>query len=157
MDGEFLVDDRFGVQGAVGGGNILLLGADLAACLDAAAAAAQAMRAVPGVILPFPDGVVRSGSKVGSKYKALPASTNDAYCPTLRAVAPATCIMEDVNCVLELVIDGLDEGAVREAMRRGIRAAARAGIRQISAGNYGGTLGQFQIRLHELVDGAAAG
>jgi formylmethanofuran--tetrahydromethanopterin N-formyltransferase len=155
MDGEFLVDARFGVQSAVGGGNILLLGTELGACLDAAGHAASAMREVPGVILPFPDGVVRSGSKVGSKYKALPASTNDAYCPTLRAAAPATALTDDINCVLELVIDGLDEGAVREAMRRGMRAAARPGIRSISAGNYGGNLGQFQIRLHELVNGAA--
>lgn len=156
MDGEFLVDDRFGVQGAVGGGNILLLGTDLNTCLDAASEAATAMRQVPGVILPFPDGVVRSGSKVGSRYKALPASTNDAYCPTLRGAAPATAITDDVNCVLELVIDGLDEAAVREAMRRGMRSAARPGIRQITAGNYGGNLGQYHIRLHELLNGAAA-
>jgi formylmethanofuran--tetrahydromethanopterin N-formyltransferase len=156
MDGEFLVDDRFGVQPAVGGGNILLLGSDLPVCLEAAGAAAAAMREVPGVILPFPDGVVRSGSKVGSRYKALPASTNDPYCPTLRAVSPATALDEDTNCVLELVIDGLDEAAVREAMRRGMRAAAGSGIRRISAGNYGGKLGQYQIRLHELLNGADA-
>jgi len=155
MDGEFLVDDRFGVQDAVGGGNILLLGTDLDTCLDAAGAAASAMREVPGVILPFPDGVVRSGSKVGSRYKALPASTNDAYCPTLRGTAAATSIPDEVNCVLELVIDGLDQAAVREAMRRGMQAAARPGIRQITAGNYGGNLGQYHIKLHELLNGAA--
>jgi formylmethanofuran--tetrahydromethanopterin N-formyltransferase len=155
MDGEFLVDDRFGVQGAVGGGNILLLGSDLAGCLEAASAAAAAMREVRGVILPFPDGVVRSGSKVGSRYKALAASTNNAYCPTLRAVSPNTAVANGDNCVLELVIDGLDEAAVREAMRRGMQAAARPGIRQITAGNYGGNLGQYRIRLHELLGAAA--
>lgn len=155
MDGEFLVDERFGVQPAVGGGNILILARDLASCLAAAAAAVTAMREVAGIILPFPDGVVRSGSKVGSRYKALPASTNDAYCPTLRAVSPASSVPEGVNAVLEIVIDGLDEACVRDAMRRGMHAAAGEGIRQISAGNYGGNLGQYRIGLRELLAGAA--
>jgi formylmethanofuran--tetrahydromethanopterin N-formyltransferase len=154
MDGEFTVEERFGVRPAVGGGNLLILGEDTAAALAAAEAAVEAMRAVPGVILPFPDGVVRSGSKVGSRYKAVIASTNDAYCPSLRAVSPRTELPEDVGCVLEIVIDGLDLAAVEEAMRVGLRAAARPGIRQISAGNYGGNLGQFKIGLHALLDGA---
>ncbi|HWO99971.1 MAG TPA: formylmethanofuran--tetrahydromethanopterin N-formyltransferase [Methylococcus sp.] len=154
MEGEFMVDEAFGVQPAVGGGNFLVLGRDLAVTLEAVEAAVEAMR-VPGVILPFPDGVVRSGSKPGSKYKALPASTNDAYCPTLRGVAPQTLLPEGVNCVLEIVIDGLDEASVRESMRLGIRAAAREGIVRITAGNYGGNLGQYQIGLHELLRGGA--
>jgi formylmethanofuran--tetrahydromethanopterin N-formyltransferase len=151
MDGEFTVEERFGVQPAVGGGNLLLLAEDTAAALAAAEAAVNAMRAVPGVILPFPDGVVRSGSKVGSRYKSVIASTNDAYCPSLRAVSPRTELSEDVNCVLEIVIDGLELPAVEEAMRRGLRAAALPGIRGISAGNYGGNLGQYRIGLHQLL------
>ncbi len=153
MDGEFLVDEKFNVQAAVGGGNILLLGKDMNTTLRAVKAAVKAMREVEDIILPFPDGVVRSGSKVGSKYKALIASTNDAYCPTLRAVRQDSSLAADVNCVLEIVIDGLDEAAVREAMRRGLHAAAKPGIRRITAGNYGGDLGQFKIDLHSLVDG----
>ncbi len=152
MEGEFLIDESFGVQSAVGGGNLLILGKDATITLRAAEAAADAMR-IPGVILPFPDGVVRSGSKPGSKYKALPASTNDAYCPGLRGCAPHTHLPEEVTCVLEVVIDGLDEELVKESMRRGIRAAAQDGIVQISAGNYGGDLGQYKIRLNELVQG----
>jgi len=154
MDGEFLVDDRFGVQDAVGGGNILILGKDRPATLAAAEAAVEAMRAVPGVILPFPDGVVRSGSKVGSRYKSLIASTNDAYCPTLRGVVSASAVPEEADCVLEIVIDGLDADAVGEAMRRGILAAAERGARRIDAGNYGGKLGKFHFRLHELLKAA---
>ena len=155
MDGEFLVDDRFGVQDAVGGGNILILGRDRAATLAAAEAAVEAMRAVPGVILPFPDGVVRSGSKVGSRYKALIASTNDAYCPTLRGFAPDSQVPEGVDCVMEIVIDGLDVAAVEAAMRVGIEAAAEQGAVQVSAGNYGGKLGQFHIGLHGLLHGGS--
>ena len=99
MDGEFLVDDRFGVQSAVGGGNLLLLGADSDVTLAAATAAVEAMRQVPGVILPFPDGVVRSGSKVGSRYKSLIASTNDAFCPSLRGIAPETQVPDWPCCL----------------------------------------------------------
>ena len=152
MDGEFLVDERFSVQPAVGGGNLLILADDTTQALAAAKAAVAAMRGVPGVILPFPNGVVRSGSKVGSRYKTLPASTNDAYCPTLRGFAPQTDLPESVTCVLEIVIDGLEVADVEEAMRRGLKAAAGEGIVRISAGNYGGTLGQFKIGLHGLLN-----
>ncbi len=151
MDGEFLVDERFGIQPAIGGGNLLILGEDVAATLHAAEAAVVAMRAVRGVIMPFPGGIVRSGSKTGSKYKFLFASTNDPYCPSLRAFAPETHVPPEVGCVLEIVIDGLDMPAVEEAMRRGMQAAAQQGALQISAGNYGGALGQYQIRLHSLL------
>ena len=152
MEGEFFVDESFGIQKAVGGGNFLVLGEDLKITLAAVEDAVDAMR-IRGVILPFPDGVVRSGSKPGSKYKALPASTNDAYCPSLRGRAPHTELPEEVTCVLEIVIDGLDELVVKEAMRVGIMAAAREGIRQITAGNYGGNLGQYHLQLHELLRG----
>ena len=151
MDGEFLVDEAFGVRAAVGGGNLLLLGKDQKSCLRAARAATKAMRAVAGVILPFPGGVVRSGSKVGSRYKDLSVSSNDTYCPSLRAVSTATAIPDGVNCVLEIVVDGIKLEAVAAAMRAGIYAAARPGIRQIAAGNYQGKLGQFQIHLHSLL------
>ena len=152
MDGEFLVDESFSVQPAVGGGNLLILAGDMTRALAAAKAAVAAMRGVPGVILPFPNGVVRSGSKVGSRYKTLPASTNDAYCPTLRGFAPHTDLPDGVTCVLEIVIDGLDVAGVEDAMRRGMKAAAGNGIVRISAGNYGGNLGQFKIALHGLLN-----
>jgi formylmethanofuran--tetrahydromethanopterin N-formyltransferase len=157
MDGEFLVDERFGIQPAVGGGNILILARDQAATLRAAEAAVAAMRGTPGAILPFPGGVVRSGSKPKSRYSFLFASTNDAYCPTLRPVAPATELPEGIGAVLEIVIDGLDLPAVEQAMRRGIHAAAAAGAVQISAGNYGGGLGQYHIALRPLAEPVGAG
>lgn len=150
MEGEFLVEDRFGIQAAVGGGNLLILGEHMPATLRATEAAVQAMREVRGVILPFPNGIVRSGSKPGSRYKGLPASTNDAYCPSLRAVVPKTQIGQTIGCVFEIVIDGLDLAAVEEAMRRGAEAAAERGAVQISAGNYGGHLGKYQISLYKL-------
>ncbi len=155
MDGEFLIDDVFNIQESVGGGNLLILGKNLKTTLRAAEAATKSMRELTDIILPFPNGVVRSGSKVGSRYKSLIASTNDAYCPTLRAVAKQTELAEGINCVLEIVIDGLTLQAVEQAMLAGMQAAAKPGIKEISAGNYGGGLGQFQIPLHQLLEGSA--
>jgi len=151
MEGEFVVEESFGVQPAIGGGNLLILGPDVPATLRATEAAVEAMRTVNGIILPFPGGVVRSGSKTSSRYKFLFASTNDAYCPTLRAFAPETHVPPEAGCVLEIVIDGLDMDVTAESMRRGIQAAAEQEAMQISAGNYGGTLGQYHIRLHDLL------
>ena len=154
MDGEFVAQESTPVGKGVGGGNLLFLARDTEAALGAATAAAQAMREVRGVILPFPGGVVRSGSKVGSKYAGLIASTNDAYCPSLAALAPRSELGEGVRCVLEIVIDGLDEAAVAGAMHAGIAAivarGAQAGVRGLSAGNYGGKLGPFHFHLRAL-------
>lgn len=149
MEGEFLVEEKFGVKKAVGGGNFLILGETAGSTLAAAEKAVEAMKKVRGVVLPFPGGIVRSGSKTTSQYKFLRASTNTAYCPTLRRQTESA-LPEGVNSVLEIVIDGLDEGTVREATRLGIEAACQPGVVRISAGNYGGTLGQYQIRLWEL-------
>jgi formylmethanofuran--tetrahydromethanopterin N-formyltransferase len=150
MDGEFTCEDFFGTVKGVAGGNFLILGASQEAALAAAEAGVAAIRAVPGVICPFPGGVVRSGSKVGSRYKKLKASTNDAFCPTLRGLVKSE-LAEGVGAVYEIVIDGLDQAAVEQAMRAGVRAACRPGVVRISAGNYGGKLGPFHFHLHKLL------
>ena len=149
MEGEFLIDETFGMAQSVGGGNFLVLGESAGATLAATEEAVTAMRQVPDVILPFPGGIVRSGSKVGSQYRFLTASTNTAYCPTLRGQVDSD-LPEGVNSVLEVVIDGLTDAAVAEAMRVGIEAACRPGVVSITAGNYGGKLGQYQFALREL-------
>jgi formylmethanofuran--tetrahydromethanopterin N-formyltransferase len=156
MDGEFLCEDVFGTIKGVAGGNLLILAESQSRGLQAAEAAVAAARGVPGVILPFPGGVVRSGSKVGSKYRALKASTNDAYCPTLRGVRPSE-LPEGVNAVYELVIDGLDLAAVERATWEAMLAASRApGVRRLTAGNYGGKLGPFHIHLRKLLEGTTS-
>jgi formylmethanofuran--tetrahydromethanopterin N-formyltransferase len=156
MDGEFVAEETTAVIKGVGGGNLLFLARDTDAALAAAQAAVDAMRGVPNVIMPFPGGVVRSGSKVGSKYSALPASTNDAFCPTLAELALHTELTANARSVLEIVIDGLSDADVAQAMRAGIRAVtargAEAGVVRISAGNYGGKLGPFHFHLRQLCD-----
>ena len=151
MDGEFTVEATFGTTKGVAGGNIILLGTDPKLALRAAEAAAQAMRAVPGVILPFPGGIARSGSKVGGKYQALPASTNTAFAPTLRGLV-ATDLPPEAESGYEIVIDGLTLEAVEQATAAGIRAgASQPGIVAITAGNYGGKLGPFHIKLPDVL------
>jgi formylmethanofuran--tetrahydromethanopterin N-formyltransferase len=151
MEGEFLVEERFGIVKGVGGGNLIILAEDVAPALRAAEAAVAEMRAVDGAIMPFPGGIARSGSKVGSRYKGQIASTNHALCPTLRAQVDDSQVPDGINSVFEIVIDGLAPEPVREAMRVGLDAAARAGARQITAGNYGGNLGEHHFHLRELV------
>jgi formylmethanofuran--tetrahydromethanopterin N-formyltransferase len=156
MEGEFLVQEKFGMVKGVGGGNFLILARSADAALAAAEAAADAIAGHPGVILPFPGGVVRSGSKVGSRrIKSMIASTNDAYCPTLRAVT-TSALPDTVNSVLELVINGTDADAIAGAMRVGIDAACRDGVVSISAGNYGGKLGPHHFHLRKIMGGPAA-
>ena len=149
MDGEFVVEDRFGVRKAVAGGNFLILGRTPDAALAAAERAVESIRSIPAVILPFPGGIVRSGSKVGSKYRKLIASTNTPYCPTLRR-STQSALPDDVASVLEIVIDGLSPDDVRRAMAAGVRAACGDGVVSISAGNYGGKLGKHLIHLRPL-------
>jgi formylmethanofuran--tetrahydromethanopterin N-formyltransferase len=155
MDGEFVIEETTGVvTDAVGGGNLIILGNDRAGLLTTAEAAVDAIGGVPDVITPFPGGIVRSGSKVGSKYKGAIASTNDAFCPTLRGRVKSE-LSPDTVAVLEIVIDGLTSKSVADAMRVGLKAVidigAAKGVTRVTAGNYGGKLGQHHYKLRELL------
>lgn len=151
MDGEFVCEDRFGTFKGVGGGNLLLCGVDQPATLAAAETAIVAMRTIRGIITPFPGGLVRSGSKVGSRYKKLKASTNDAFCPTLRPLTEAA-IPDDCNAVYEIVVDGVTFEDVQGALRAGLHAAcAMPGLKRVTAGNYGGKLGKHHFHLRDLL------
>jgi len=154
MDGEFLVEDTAYSTDAIGGGNFLILAKSQPQALAACEVAVKAMRKVPNVILPFPGGVVRSGSKVGSKYRSLNASTNDAFCPTLKGVTQ-TRLSPEIGSVMEIVLDGLSRQDIERAMRVGIQAVcalgAESGVVRISAGNYGGKLGPFHFHLHQIL------
>jgi formylmethanofuran--tetrahydromethanopterin N-formyltransferase len=155
MDGEFLVEETTGQVNAIGGGNLLILAESEIDALEACEKAVLEMRKVPNVILPFPGGVVRSGSKVGSKYPALTASTNDAFCPTLKGITKSE-LSPEIESVMEVVIDGLTEADIKKAMRVGIETfcsiGAYNGVKRISAGNYGGKLGPYHFHLQEIMN-----
>ena len=150
MDGEFLVEDSLGVEKGVAGGNLIIQSDTQTAGLAAARRGTEAIASMSGAITPFPGGVARSGSKVGSKYKGLVASTSDPFCPTLRGRVESK-LHPAANCAYEIVIDGVSEQVVAEAMTLAIRAAAGEGIVAITAGNYGGKLGKFHFHLHKLL------
>jgi formylmethanofuran--tetrahydromethanopterin N-formyltransferase len=153
MDGEFLVQESTGMVRAIGGGNFLILATSQESALHAAETAIEAMKKIPNVIMPFPGGVVRSGSKVGSKYPSMFASTNDAFCPTLKGLTKTELDIE-IKSVLEIVIDGLSFDDIAKAMRVGIQAICalkNSGVKRISAGNYGGKLGPHHFKMHEIL------
>lgn len=150
MDGEFMVVENVGMAPGVAGGNFILQSCDQEQALSAARLAVEAIEELAGVITPFPGGVARSGSKVGSRYPALVASTADAFCPTLRGRVTSR-LHEEANCAYEVVIDGVDEQAVHDAMHRGMQEASVSDVVAISAGNYGGKLGKFHFHLRSVL------
>jgi len=153
MEGEFVVEDRFGVMKAVAGGNFLILAKSRDSCLKAAEEGVKAInQRAEGVILPFPGGICRSGSKSGSMKYKLRASTNHPLCPGLKKIVPDTQVPDNVNSVYEIVINGLNSNFVKKAMAEGIKAAVKvSGVVKISAGNYGGKLGPFRAYLKEVL------
>ncbi len=159
MEGEFIVEDTSTCRKGVAGGNFLIQSVDLQSGLDAARRAVEAIAPLPNVITPFPGGVVRSGSKVGSRYKGMVASTSHTFCPSLRGRVESK-VHAEANCVLEIVVNGTDFQSVASAMRTGITAAidpifAGESIVSISAGNYGGNLGKHHFKLHDVMNDKA--
>ncbi len=153
MEGEFIIEDKTSITSGIGGGNILIIGTSNKEVLKAGEAAVKEMKRIDSIILPFPGGIVRSGSKVGSKYKNLIASTNNAYCPTLKGITK-TNLDKDIECVLEIVVDGINEKDIALAMKKGISIICKKfnkGIKSISAGNYGGKLGPFHFHLRDIM------
>jgi formylmethanofuran--tetrahydromethanopterin N-formyltransferase len=152
MEGEFLVSESVMVGRGVGGGNLVIGAGEEGAALASAQAAAEVMRG-DGIALPFPGGIVRSGSKVGAlSSKSMLASTNHQLAPTLRAQVTDSLVPDGVGALFEIVIDGVSEDAVREAMRRGLHAAAGTGATHVTAANFGGKLGEFHFPLTDLRD-----
>jgi len=151
MEGDVPLPATIGVGRGVAGGAFLVCGRDRAEALAAARRAAEAVRDTPGVVTPFPGGVCRSGSKVGSRYKRLTASTNEPFCPTLVDAVP-TKLPAGVRSVYEIVLNGVDEPAVRSAMRLALQAALDGDLPAVTASDYGGELGRIQIHLVDLLN-----
>ena len=152
MSGDFIIEGELGIKKGVAGGNFFIMAENQASALVAAEVAVDAIENIPGTITPFPGGIVASGSKIGSKYKFMAASTNEKFCPTLRGVEGVVCeVPEEISGIYEIVIDGMGEKEVANAMKAGISAAVKIpGVKRIYAGNYDGTLGAYQIWLEKL-------
>lgn len=152
MEGDFLVEDSIGAVEAIAGGNFFIFADSQMNALTAAENAVDSIQAVEGVVTPFPGGIVASGSKAGAnKYKFLKATANEKFCPSIKDQVEGSEIPADVNCVYEIVINGVDADAINEAMAAGIEAAvASPGVKKITAGNYGGNLGPHKFNLHDL-------
>ena len=153
MEGEFVVEEECGIMKAVASGNMLILAKDWETALKASEDAKEAItKNVRGAIMPFPGGLCRAGSKVGSLNYKLPASTNHQYCPTIRKLVKDSEIPEGVGSVCEIVINGLNQKVVKKAMGIGINAAIKVpGVVKITAGNYGGKLGPYRGELKEVL------
>lgn len=154
MEGEFIVEDNFGAMKAIASGNFLILAESRKAGLQAAEEAVKAIsQKAQGVITPFPGGICKSGSKIGSMKYKLAASTNHPFCPKLKKILPYSQVPDNVNSIYEIVINGLNSKVVKKAMAEGIKAAVKIpGVVKISAGNFGGKLGPFRAYLKEVLE-----
>ena len=154
MDGEFLGEETAKLKKGVGGGNLLILAKDVSSALKIAEAGVESIKAISNVITPFPGGIVRSGSKVGSKYKSLLASTNDKFCPSLKNLVENSELSQNIGSVMEIVIDGVTEKDVFVAMKKSMKVmldlGKSSGLIRLSAGNYGGKLGQYHFHLGKI-------
>ena len=151
MNGEYIGEEEFGIVKGIAGGNFFIMGENLPAALMAAEAAVDAIMKLPGSITSFP--IVASGSKVGSNaYKFMVATTNEKFCPSIRDQVPDTKVPEGVTCIYEIVIDCVDEEAIKAATKAGVEAAVKIpGIKRITSGNFGGTLGPYKFPLYEIL------
>ncbi|MCX9025995.1 MAG: formylmethanofuran--tetrahydromethanopterin N-formyltransferase [Candidatus Methanoperedens sp.] len=153
MQGDFVAEHNIGAQDGIAGGNFFIMADNQMAALAAAENAVESIAQQEGTITPFPGGIVASGSKVGfTNYKFMKATTNEKYCPSIKAKIKDTKVPADVNAIYEIVINGLSVEAISKSMKAGINAAVKIpGVKKISAGNYGGTLGPYKFNLKELL------
>jgi formylmethanofuran--tetrahydromethanopterin N-formyltransferase len=153
IEGEFLIEEKFGIRKGVGGGNLILMGKTRKGTLKATEAAVEAIQSVDGCVAPFPGGICRSGSQIGSKYDFLKASTNVRLCPTLREQVPDSLVPPNVNSVLEIVINGLSKNAIQDGMRAALQAAVQVpDLVRVTAANFEGKLGQHKLHLKAIID-----
>ena len=155
MGGWYIGEEDLGMVKGVAGGNFFVMGENQVAALMGAQAAVDAIAALVGVITPFPGGIVSSGSKVGTKaYEkyGFAATTNEKYCPAIKDRVEDSEVPGGVKAIYEIVIDGIDEDSVKQAMAEGIQAATTVpGVVRISAGNFGGSLGPYKFNLKDIL------
>ncbi len=153
MEGDFIAEHSIGAVEGIAGGNFFMLAENQMAALAAAEVAVDAICEVEGVITPFPGGIVASGSKVGANnYSFLKATSNEKFSPSVKDKVEGSNVPADVDGIYEIVINGLNEKVISEAMLAGIKAAVQIpGMKKISAGNFGGNLGPYKFNLHDIV------
>lgn len=154
MQGDFIAEHSIGAQDAIAGGNFFIMAENQMAALAAAENAVDAIALEDGTITPFPGGIVASGSKVGSiNYsKFMKATTNENFSPSIKAKIKDTKVPADVKAIFEIVINGLSVEDINRSMKAGIHAAVTVpGVKKITAGNYGGTLGPFKFQLKDMI------
>ena len=102
------------------------------------------------MVTPFD--VCSAGSKPETHFPKIGPTTNHLYCPSLKKqLGKESLVPEGVGYIAEIVYDGVSLDAVKEATKAGIEAVVEVdGVVKISAGNYGGKLGEYKIFLREL-------
>jgi formylmethanofuran--tetrahydromethanopterin N-formyltransferase len=150
MASDFRIERFLGYGRGVMGGNFWYMCETKEAVMEAGMKALEAIGQVDGVITPFD--ICSAGSKPETKFPWIGPTTNHPYCPSLKGkLGRESKVPEGVNYIPEIVINGVSLDAVKKAMKAGIEATGEVdGVVRISAGNYGGKLGEYKIYLREL-------
>jgi formylmethanofuran--tetrahydromethanopterin N-formyltransferase len=147
---DFIIERFLGYARGVMGANFWIMCKTKEAVMEAGARALDAIHKVEGVVTPFE--ICSAGSKPETRYPWIGPTTNHPYCPSLKKrLGKESKVPEGVNYIPEIVINGVSLEAVKRAMKAGIEAALKVrDVVKISAGNYGGKLGDYKIYLREL-------
>jgi formylmethanofuran--tetrahydromethanopterin N-formyltransferase len=147
---DFIIERLLGYARGVMGANFWIMCKTKEALKEAGEKALEAIRKIDGVITPF--NVCSAGSKPETRFPLIGPTTNHPYCPSLKKkLGKLSKVPEGVNYIPEIVINGVSLQAVKEAMKAGIEAVLGVdGVVKVSAGNYGGKLGDYKIYLREL-------
>lgn len=147
---NFIIERYLGYGRGVMGGNFWVMCKTKQALKDAGEKALAAIHHVHGVVTPF--NICSAGSKPETRYPKIGPTTNHLYCPSLKVcLGKESKVPEGVGYIAEIVFDGVSLDAVKEATKAGITSVLGVdGVVRVSAGNYGGTLGKYKIKLKEL-------
>jgi formylmethanofuran--tetrahydromethanopterin N-formyltransferase len=147
---DFIIERYLGYAHGVMGANFWVMCKTKMALKKAGEKALEAIHKVNGVVTPFD--VCSAGSKPETRFPWIGPTTNHPYCPSLKQrLGKVSMVPEGVRYIPEIVINGISMEAVKDAMKAGIEVVLTVdGVVRISAGNYGGKLGEFKIYLREL-------
>lgn len=148
MMGDFLIEKELGYSEGVMGGNLWFFAKSESSALRAAEKAVKVISATSGVVATFPGGVCAAGSKIGSKYSFLSASTHERLCPTLVPHITDSQVPSGVASISEVVFNGISLELLQDVSLKAVHAAKDTpGLLRVSAGSYGGKLGEYRIYL----------
>lgn len=148
---DFKIERYIGYGQGIMGANLWYMCSNKEAVTEAGRKALDAMGEIEGIVTPFD--ICSAASKPETNYPWIGPTTNHPYCPSLKEeLGHISRVPPGVKYIPEIVINGIDMDSVLKGMKAGIEALKdEDGVLKISAGNYGGKLGDHKIYLKDII------